>query len=102
MSKRSTDPGSTTARGYGTAHQTLRRQLLADLAACPGQPCTRCGHPMYPDQALHLDHEDDRSGYRGLAHAACNVRAGAIKGNRQRRGKPAPRRAWSPPQPSRW
>ena len=97
-------------------HKTLRRWLLADLAARPGQPCPRCGLPMYVSQLLDLDHTDDRTGYLGLSHRACNRRDGQRKTTailngrgwtpsprqrqaaayRQRRRVPAPRssRAW--------
>lgn len=78
--------GSTTARGYGAGHQKRRAAALAALV--PGTPCSRCGGPMYRDQALHLDHTDDRSGYRGLSHARCNTSAGGKKsGRRKRRAK---------------
>ncbi|SEG44707.1 Recombination endonuclease VII [Thermomonospora echinospora] len=77
--------GSTTARGYGYNHQQLRKALLAKLKARPGQPCPHCGHPMHPDQALDLDHTDDRTAYRGLAHRSCNTAAGARKLARRRR-----------------
>lgn len=91
-------PGNTTARGYGSSHQQLRRALLAQLKASPGQPCSRCGRPMFAEQALHLDHEDDRSGYRGLSHAWCNTSAGGKKAGRRRRS----RRAWTGKTVSRW
>nr|PZN17672.1 MAG: hypothetical protein DIU80_24105 [Chloroflexota bacterium] len=84
-------PGSTTARGYGYQHQRARVRALAALV--PGTPCPRCGQPMYRDQPLDLDHTDDRTGYRGLAHRSCNRRAGALKSNRRR-----PRRVFV----SRW
>jgi hypothetical protein len=29
--------------------------------------------------ALHLDHDDQRTGYRGLSHARCNLRDGQAK-----------------------
>lgn len=76
-------PGGTTARGYGSSHQRLRKLLLPNAH---GQPCTRCGKPLKPGQPLDLDHTDDRSGYRGLAHRSCNRRAGAIKRNQARQG----------------
>ena len=60
-------------------HKTLRRRLLADLARRPGQPCARCGLPMYVTQLLDLDHTDDRAGYLGLSHRSCNRRAGQRK-----------------------
>lgn len=69
----------TTARGYGTAHQKLRAALLPQAY---GTPCYRCGMPMLPGQALHLDHTDNRTGYGGFSHAKCNLKAGARKGNK--------------------
>ena len=44
----------------------------------------RCGQPMYPSQRLDLGHTDDRTGYIGLVHHACNIRAAAIKANQTR------------------
>ncbi|MGQ0465503.1 MAG: hypothetical protein ACT4QG_09300 [Sporichthyaceae bacterium] len=66
---------------YGRAHQILREALVAKMN---GKPCVRCGHPLRTGDAVDLDHTDDRGGYLGLAHAACNRRAGARKGNRLR------------------
>jgi hypothetical protein len=75
---------SVAARGYGYEHQKKRRAALATLK--PGTPCPRCGQEMYPDQKLHFDHaDDDRNYYLGLSHASCNLRAGAIRGNRLRK-----------------
>ena len=98
--RRYRDPRSTTARGYGWPHQRLQAQLLA--AWQPGDPCTRCGRPMWHRwtynqrgqriAAIHLGHLDDRSGWRGLEHARCNIAAA----NRGRRRQPV--RAT----PSRW
>jgi hypothetical protein len=34
---------------------------------------------MLPGQKLHLDHNDDRTGWLGFSHAACNLRAAAKK-----------------------
>jgi hypothetical protein len=68
-------PGSTKSSGYDQAHKNRRAAALARLAASPGQPCARCGLPMYVTQLLDLDHTDDRSGYLGLSHRACNVAA---------------------------
>jgi Recombination endonuclease VII. len=78
---------NTTARGYGHRHQQLRRALLPYAY---GQDCPHCGLTMTPGQALDLDHTDDRRGYRGMAHASCNRRAGALKGNAQRQAAPDP------------
>ncbi|MEV6847625.1 endonuclease domain-containing protein [Actinoplanes sp. NPDC051411] len=71
---------TTTQKGYGWAHQRARQRALA--AVEDGTACSRCGGPMWRAQArlLDLDHTDDRRGYRGLAHRACNRRAGQAKG----------------------
>ena len=71
--------GRTRGRTNDGPHKTLRRRLLADLARRPGQPCARCGLPMYVTQLLDLDHTDDRAGYLGLSHRACNRRDGQRK-----------------------
>lgn len=96
---------TTSQRGYGYHHQ--RRRSAALRALVPGTPCPYCGHPMYSDMELDLDHADplayggDPRGPRRLAHAPCNRRAGAIIGNRWRspatitRGNSArPSRQW--------
>lgn len=63
--------GSSTQRGYGGSHQ--RRRAAAIANAKPTDPCTRCGQPIGCDPTtLDLDHTDDRTDYRGLAHATCN------------------------------
>lgn len=80
-------PG-TAARRRQYADQGYRKRRSAALAAlADGDPCVRCGGPMYRGQRLDLDHDDhDRTVITGLAHASCNRRAGAVKANRQRRG----------------
>jgi hypothetical protein len=76
--------GTTTARGYGYGHQRLRAALLPQAY---GTPCPHhgvdplCPGLMLPGQDLDLDHTDDRTSYRGMAHASCNRRAGGRKGN---------------------
>jgi len=72
--------GNTSARGYGTYHQRLRRYLISIFE--PGQPCPRCGGPILAGEPVDLDHTDDRSGYLGLSHAWCN--RGALDGPRPR------------------
>ncbi len=63
---------------YGTAH--VKARAAAAALHSPDHRCTRCGQPLGPmGPWLHYDHADDRSGYRGFAHARCNVRAGAVK-----------------------
>jgi len=71
--------GTTTQRGYGAAHQAERARQLE--AFTPGQPCARCGRPIASADDADLGHTDDRSGYRGLEHAACN--RGASRKSRQ-------------------
>jgi hypothetical protein len=65
--------GGPTSRGYGIRHQEERAYRLRRFR--PGDPCARCGLPMYgPATELHLDHTDDRTGYLpGLSHARCNT-----------------------------
>jgi hypothetical protein len=79
--------GTTTELGYGWNHQRARAQAVRDME--DGQPCVRCGGPLYRSMGkrLHLDHHDDRRGYRGLAHGRCNEQAGQAKAQRQRKPK---------------
>lgn len=75
--------GSTRLRGYGYQHQQARTAYLANWQ--PGDPCARCGQPMWgPATEIHLGHTDDRTGYIGLEHAACNTADGAKRGNEDR------------------
>ena len=75
--------GSSTARGYGSRHQALRKRLL--LRWRPGDPCARCGQPMWgPAAMIDLGHTADRTGYTGLEHRRCNRGDGARRGNRMR------------------
>lgn len=77
---------TTTERGYGYAHQQERArwQQLIDRAHLDGWgvDCVRCGEAVTGD--WHLDHNEDRSGYLGPAHATCNLsaagKAGAHRG----------------------
>jgi hypothetical protein len=63
--------GTTTQRGYDSAHRRLRAQLIATYQ--PTDPCWRCGQPLGPNpDLLDLGHTDDRLGYAGLEHADCN------------------------------
>jgi hypothetical protein len=84
---------TTSQRGYGTSHQKARAAAIA--AHRDGDPCARCGHPMHGDPAnLDLDHSDDRTQYRGLAHRQCNRSAGGRKGRRQRSRRATTSRTW--------
>ena len=83
--------GSTTARDYGGPHQAEQKRRLARWK--PGDPCARCGQPMWQRweyvggrrvSAMHLGHTADRTAYTGLEHAHCNLSEGATRGNRMR------------------
>jgi len=79
--------GTTAQRGLGTAHQADKKRLKA--LHRDGDPCWRCGQPMYKWQDLDRDHIVDRAlgGANGpavLAHASCNRSAGARLSNQIR------------------
>ena len=79
--------GTTEQRGVGHAHRADKKRLKALLR--DGEPCWRCGQPMYKWQELDRDHIVDRAlgGAQGpavLAHASCNRSAGAKLGNQLR------------------
>lgn len=81
--------GSTTARGYGSPHQTLRAQRLA--AYRPGDRCAIGGEPLnwWPvDVArkfIDLPHDHVNGGYLdGLACRNHNRGEGAARRNRMR------------------
>jgi hypothetical protein len=89
---------SAASRGYGGAHQRLRRQW-APRVATGRVVCAKHGHPQHPDcpglieagSAWELGHTDDRSGYTGPEHAGCNQRAGRLLAaeRRPRQNRPA-------------
>lgn len=67
-------------RGYDADHRRARAAYLA--AYRPHHPCCLCGRPLGSNpKLLHLDHHP-AGGYRGLAHARCNIRDGARRGAR--------------------
>lgn len=77
---------STTARGYGAAHAAARKQALATYH--PGDPCCLCTRPLGTNtRRIHLDH-NPHGGYRGLAHARCNVTDGARRGRARQQSSP--------------
>lgn len=88
--------GTTTQRGYGSAHQTERERRLRMYR--PGDICAHGGEPMmwWPlsiaRKYLDLPHNGDRSGYLpGLSCRRHNRGEGATRGNRLR-GR---QRAWA-------
>lgn len=62
---------------YGRTHMRIRAALLPFAY---GTTCPHCGLPMLHGEKLHLDHTADGSGYRGFAHALCNMREGGRRG----------------------
>jgi hypothetical protein len=70
---------STTARGYGAQHQHERAKWVAVVEAGDAM-CARCHQPIKADQPFDLDHTDDRTGYIGPSHVACNRAAGGRSG----------------------
>ena len=71
---------TTTQRGLGYTHQKDKRRLKREMR--PGQPCPRCGLPMWPHQALDRGHTISRAlggtdSEGRLEHASCNRSAGA-------------------------
>jgi hypothetical protein len=71
---------TTTKRGYGYKHAMARR-IAADKHH-PSDPCTICHLPLGEMSSdLHYDHQPDRDGYRGFAHAGCNRTDGARRGS---------------------
>lgn len=97
-------PGSTGQRGYGWAHQREAARLKAAMQ--DGDPCCRCGQPMYrwqlevernDMQGIDADHHQQARAHGGqlpdaLAHRRCNRSAGATLGNGMR-GEAKPARA---------
>jgi hypothetical protein len=85
--------GTTTERGYGAAHRAERERRLALWQ--PGQPCARCGKPMYgPRSQIDLGHDHVNGGYSGLEHHHCNRSEGASRGNQARKSTPAVASGW--------
>jgi hypothetical protein len=77
--------GTTAQRGLGAPHVADLKRLKAMHR--DGDPCWRCGKPMYKWQALERDHIIDRAlggadGPAVLAHMECNRAAGARLGNK--------------------
>ena len=85
--------GTTTQRGYGSAHQRERAKWKPIVEA--GQAnCWRCGkwlHPLLPWDLGHVD--GDRTRYAGPECRKCNRGTAAARGNRSRARK-RPRYEW--------
>jgi hypothetical protein len=66
--------GTPAERGYDAQHRALRKTWARKVKA-GGVRCARCGKPIAPTDLWHLDHTDDRAGYLGPSHQACNTAA---------------------------
>jgi len=80
-------PGSTTARGYGAAHQRERAKWKRSVDAGEVN-CSRCGQWIQPGAPWDLGHADDRTAYTGPECRRCN----RADGGRRRHRKPSRRR----------
>lgn len=77
---------------YDATHRATRAAWQRRIDAGEAPICSLCPRPILPGQAWHLDHLPGTSTYRGPAHASCNTRDGAIRGNKARaRQQPARR-----------
>lgn len=90
---------STTARGYGSPHQSLRAQRLA--AYQPGDPCAIGGEPLPWPRAqaaanLDLPHDHVNGGYLpGLSCRAHNRADGGSRGGKARARQLRPSRPFT-------
>lgn len=71
--------GSTTARGYGRAHEAERKRWVPKVDAGLVN-CARCREPIEPGRPWDLGHDDTRKAWTGPEHRTCNRRAGGING----------------------
>lgn len=76
---------------YDWRHQQERAEWDAHLTANGPITCRRCGHPVYPDRAAHLNpdgmcfdlgHPEPGEDGTQPEHATCNRRAGGRRGRR--------------------
>ena len=65
--------GTATQRGYGTAHQKLRRSWQTRIDSGEPVTCWRCGTPIRPGDTWDLGHADhDRTRTNGPECQPCN------------------------------
>lgn len=64
--------GTRQQRGYGPAHDALRRAWRIRIDRY-GASCARCGGPIPPFAEFNLDHSEDRTYYLGPSHPVCNM-----------------------------
>lgn len=81
-------PQTTTQRGYGSAHQRIRKQwepiVEAGEADCHEDICLMPSRWIEPGSPWDLGHTPDGTAYIGPCHVRCNRSEGAARGNAQR------------------
>ena len=70
--KRDRERGTTTERGYGHEHQQARAWWQGRIDSGVVITCWRC-HKRITGRRWHLDHDTDRTTYRGPACVECNL-----------------------------
>lgn len=84
---------TTAQRGYGYAHQKLRRKAAREVRRGEAV-CWRCGKPIpadTPRDKWDLGHDDhDRSITRGPEHADCNRSTASRRPQRRRKAESHP------------
>jgi hypothetical protein len=89
---------------YRHAHQLERKRwepvVAAGEAYCCERVCVMRSRWIAPGTRWDLAHDETGTAYLGPAHARCNRREGAARGNRMRTARRAP--AQRPPQSGRW
>ena len=73
--------GRRQARGYTAEHDRLRAKWKPKVERMEVD-CARCHQRILPGQTWHLDHTEDRTGYLGPSHEACNTSAGGKAAHR--------------------
>jgi hypothetical protein len=68
---------------YGTKHR-VTRELWGRRVELGQVACARCGRTIARGERWHLDHANNGVDYLGPSHARCNVRAAAVKTNKER------------------
>lgn len=68
-------------RGYTAAHDRERARWAPKVDAGLVD-CARCAQLIEPGRPWDLGHTDDRTGWSGPEHAACNRKAGGRNGAR--------------------
>lgn len=86
MARRSKPSGSTSAGGWGTAHQKLRAGYVQRMAQGEQFNCWRCGRWINPAMPWDLGHDDmDRSITRGPEHRGRECPMGGNRATYKRR-----------------